>query len=66
MCIEYYVGLSRNIWKNGRKTTISGHFRGLVPKKGYFEPCLFQVLSDFCVLIILINPICTLRSLLYY
>ena len=31
MCIEYRVGLGGNIWKNGRKTTISGHFRGLVP-----------------------------------
>ena len=30
MCIEYCVGLSGNIWKNGRKNTISGHFRGLV------------------------------------
>ena len=31
MCIEYCVGLGGNIWTNGRKTTIYGHFRGLVP-----------------------------------
>ena len=37
----------------------------LVLKKCYFEPCLFQVLSTFCVLISIINPICTLRSLLF-
>ena len=35
-------------------------------KKCYFEPCLLQVLSTFCVLISIINPICTLRSLLFY
>ena len=31
-------------------------------KKCYFEPCLLQVLSTFCLLISIINPICTLRS----
>ena len=31
MYIEYRVGLGRKIWKNWRKTTISGHFRGVVP-----------------------------------
>ena len=35
-------------------------------KKCYFEPCLLQVLSTFCVLISVINPIFTLRSLLFY
>ena len=35
-------------------------------KKCSFEPCLFQVLSTFCVLISVINPIGTLRSRLYY
>ena len=31
-------------------------------QKCYFEPCLLQVLSTFCVLISVIYPICTLRS----
>ena len=35
-------------------------------QKVLFEPCLFKVLSTFCVLISVINPICTLRSLLFY
>ena len=35
-------------------------------KKCYFEPCLFKVLSTFYVLISVINPICTLRSLIFY
>ena len=35
-------------------------------KKCYLEPCLLQVLSTFCVLISVINPIGTLRSRLYY
>ena len=34
-------------------------------KNCYFEPVLFQVLSTFCVLINVINPNCTLRSLRY-
>ena len=35
-------------------------------KRCYFEPCLLQVLSTFCVLISVINPIGTLRSQQYY
>ena len=35
-------------------------------KKCYFEPCLLQVLSTFCVLISVINLMGTLRSRLYY
>ena len=30
MCV-LSIELGGNIWKNGRKTTISGDFRGLVP-----------------------------------
>ena len=30
MCFEYRVGLGRKIGENGRKTTISGHFQGVV------------------------------------
>ena len=35
-------------------------------KKCYFEPCLLQVLSTFSLLISVINPIATQRSLLFY
>ena len=31
MYIKYRVGLCRKIWKNGRKTTFYGKFRGVVP-----------------------------------
>ena len=48
-------------------------FRGLISSQrtpGFwgvtFEPCLFKVMSTFCVLISVINPICTLRSQLFY
>ena len=35
-------------------------------QKFYFEPCLLQVLSTFCILISIINPIGILRSWLCY
>ena len=31
MYIDYLVDLGSKIWKNGRKTTILGKFRGVVP-----------------------------------
>ena len=54
--------------ENTVAVSFSNNLKGilLVLKKCYFEPYLFKVLSTFCVLISVINTICTLRSLLFY